>query len=49
MPKTPVTAPAAPKVKATSTCVMCEFVIKEIDSMLADNATEVRHGEIEVF
>ncbi|KAK2146551.1 hypothetical protein NP493_3647g00002 [Ridgeia piscesae] len=40
MPKMPVTAPAVPKVKTTSTCVMCEFVIREIDSLLADNATE---------
>ena len=33
----------------TSTCVMCEFVIREVDSLLADNATEVRHREIKVF
>ncbi|KAK2146550.1 hypothetical protein NP493_3647g00003, partial [Ridgeia piscesae] len=42
MPKMPVTAPAVPKVKTTSTCVMCEFVIREIDSLLADNATETQ-------
>jgi saposin len=40
MPATPVIASKPRKTKASSTCVMCEFVIREIDSMLGDNATE---------
>lgn len=40
MPKTPVIAPKPHKTKGSSACVMCEFVIREVDSMLGDNATE---------
>ncbi|ELU16785.1 hypothetical protein CAPTEDRAFT_225175 [Capitella teleta] len=34
----PLKAPAL--VKASTTCVVCEFVMSEIDSLLSDNATE---------
>ena len=45
-PEAPVNAVKAPvnvvkPVKGSSTCLMCEFVMREIDSMLSGNATEV--------
>ena len=30
-------------VKADETCVLCEYIMKEVDSLLSENATEVRN------
>lgn len=42
LPQSPAGKPveAIQTVKASTLCVLCEFVVRELDSMLADNATE---------
>jgi len=39
-PKLTMASTVKPRVKASVQCVLCEFVISKLDSMLADNATE---------
>lgn len=39
---------AGGKSSVSPQCVLCEFVVKELDSLIADNATEVRDWSIAV-